>query len=70
MRVFPGFYQIIKVKAPSQPIDLIPVLINDIGRVIVDRSSTVKINCVRLVPTDERRIIKLVPHILAHCLMV
>lgn len=69
MRAFPGFDKIVEIKASSKAIDLISFLINDINGVVVDGSS-VKINCVSLVTTDEGGVVELVAHVLVHVLGV
>ncbi len=61
MRAFPRLDQVIKVKAPSKPIDLIAVFIDNIGRVV---KRGVKINCVGLVAADKRGVIELITHVL------
>jgi hypothetical protein len=70
MRAFPGLYQIVEVKAPSQTVDLISFFVDDIEGVVVGGIGVVKINCVGLVVPTERRVVKLVPRVLAHGLRI
>jgi hypothetical protein len=59
MGAFPGFDEVIEIKAPSKPVDLISLFVDDIDGVIISNGG-IKINCVSLVATDERGVVKLI----------